>query len=426
MHSGKRIKKYSCEPITINDGNEDRVVALKVTSKRLHLDTDGLLGYSAQCCQDNGFCEDLQINSATCEKAGGTLPDEGYRVVMWDPKYMAIEDFLTGYKYPQILCTTVLSGNTYIGVIDSYNYKIVGQTQNLEENLMTYWLMGELKNIPGPTPNPTPEPTPNASKILIYTSGTAQGNLPVDVTAMKAFLEGEGYPTDVKQMPEKLTKELLSRYGLVWMMETTPGSHLTAEEIDAVIEYNEFGGGLVLSGEGDSDLSLKDKYVDMVNDVATRLGVTFASPLLINNNIESCAPVTPVSHPVIEGVSRLSSTGSDAYLTTDAGDVKAAAMFEGKAGIMVKDTSGHGRVVFDNSMIRFGNSGGINVFGPNSCDNPRYIRNILNWIGVKKTSARPAAEVSGVQATLSDGTEVDKYFFAEQLQDEDNETKKAS
>jgi hypothetical protein len=274
------VKKYTCEPVSVNDGSEDRVVALKVSSKRLHLDTDGLLGYSTQCCQDQGFCEDLQINSATCEKIAGTLPDDGYRVVMWDPKYMAIEDFLAGHKYPQVLCTTVLSGNTFIGVIDSYNYKIVGQTQNLEENLMIYWLMGELKNIPGPTPNPTPEPTPNASKILVYTSGTASGNIPLNVASLKTFLEGEGYPTDVKEKPEKLTKELLSQYGLVWIMETTPSSHLASDEVDAVVEYNQLGGGLVLSGEGDADTTLSNKYVDMVNDIAVKYGVTFTSPLV--------------------------------------------------------------------------------------------------------------------------------------------------
>jgi streptogramin lyase len=420
------VKKYSCEPVTVNDGASDQVVALKITSKRLHLDIDGLLGYSAQCCQEQGFCQDLQIHSATCEKIGGNLPDDGYRKVMWDPNFMSIEDFLRGFKYPQVLCTTVLSGNTYLGVIDNYNYKIVGQTQNLEENLMVYWLMGELKNIPEPTPNPTPAPTPNASKVLIYTAGVSVENGPTEVTQLKTLIENEGYPTDIKQKPEKLTKELLAQYGLVWMMETTPGTHLASDEIDAVIEYNELGGGLVLSGEGDSDPALTNKYIDMVNDVSVKLGVTFASPAIINNNIASCAQFSPVSHPVIEGVSTVSSTGSDAYLTTTASDVKIAAMFEGKAGIMAKDgTGGHGRVVFDSSMIRFGNGwGGPGMVGPNACNNARYIRNIVNWVGVRKTASITLGAFS-LQSVLSDGTEVDKYFFAEQLQDEDNETKRS-
>ncbi len=410
------VKKETCEPITLNDGTSDQVVALTVTSKRLYLDRDGLLGYSAQCCEDQGFCDDLQINSGSCQKVGGSLPDKGYVVVKWDPKYGSIEDLLQGYKYPQVLCTTVMDNSTYVGVVDNYNYKIVGQTQNLEENLMTYWLMGELKNVP-------PEPTPTVSRVLIYTTGTVAGET-MDPGALKGILEKDGYQTDLASRPDKLTPDLLSKYGLVWIMETTEGTHASQDEIDAVIAYRNNDGGLVLSGEGDSDLSLTNKYVDFVNDIANGVGVTFSSPLVLNNNWVSCAQLTPVgSHPVISGVSSLSSTGSDAYLTTNNSDVKVVATFDGKNGVMALDgTGGQGRIVFDSSEVRFLTTGVPLADGPNSCDNAKYIANIVNWVGVKQVSSS-AATASLPGATLSDGTEVDKYFFAEQLQKEDNETK---
>lgn len=106
----------------------------------------------------------------------------------------------------------------------------------------------------------------------------------MDPGALKGILEKDGYQTDLASRPDKLTPDLLSKYGLVWIMETTEGTHASQDEIDAVIAYRNNDGGLVLSGEGDSDLSLTNKYVDFVNDIANGVGVTFSSPLVLNNN----------------------------------------------------------------------------------------------------------------------------------------------
>ncbi len=191
------VKKYSCEPITLNDGNADQTVALRITSQRLYLDKDGLLGYSAQCCKEQGFCEDLAIDSGTCANVGGSLPVDGYRVVGWDPSYMSIEDVLQGFIYPQVLCTTVMNNRTYVGVVDNYNYKIVGQTQNLEENLMTYWLMGELKNVPMSFSNSTQDPALNASN---------NSKLPAATELLGASLSN-GAEVDKYFFAEQLQKE---------------------------------------------------------------------------------------------------------------------------------------------------------------------------------------------------------------------------
>ncbi len=218
-------------------------------------------------------------------------------------------------------------------------------------------------------------------RILIYTTGITPGDDVMEPSALKTFIEGEGYTTDLVARSEKLSPGLLSKYRMVWIMETSQSTHPGQDEIDAVISYHNSGGCLVLSGEGDSDTTVTNYYVDFVNDIANRVGVTFSSPLVINGNTDSCAQLTAGNHPVINGVSTLSSTGSDAYLTTTNGNVQVAASFEGKAGIMALDgTAGQGPIFFDNSEVRF-TSYGSPTSGPNSCDSAKYIRNLLKCIG---------------------------------------------
>ena len=149
QESGKKcidvhvVSKQSCEFIGLDDTEKVNALALRITSKRLHMDTDGLVGYPVQCCKEYGFCEDLKIDSITCEKIAGDLPDDGYAVVQWDPNSGPIGDALAGYKYPQILCIAVSGGLSYVGVIDNNKYRAVGNVENPEENMLTYWLMGE-------------------------------------------------------------------------------------------------------------------------------------------------------------------------------------------------------------------------------------------------------------------------------------------
>jgi hypothetical protein len=221
----------------------------------------------------------------------------------------------------------------------------------------------------------------SSSKILIYTTGIDQTD-PMDLTDLKTFLESEGHTTDLVMRPDKLSAQLLSGYGLVWIAETQVATHPDQAEIDALVTYRNSGGNLVLTGEGATDLTA-NLYVAFVNDIANKFGVTYTSPIVINNNILSCAPLAANAHPVINGVSTLSSTGSDATVSTTNGDVKTIATFEGKTGIMtLEGTSGQGNIVFDNSQVRFTKYGDPNTYGPNACDNAKYIRNIVAWAGI--------------------------------------------
>jgi len=85
------ISKYSCELITLDDTQSEKVIALRLTSKRLHQDKDGIIGYPAHCCKDEGFCYDLEINTTTCNKTRGNFPFPDYRVLEWDPNETTIE-----------------------------------------------------------------------------------------------------------------------------------------------------------------------------------------------------------------------------------------------------------------------------------------------------------------------------------------------
>jgi len=135
------ISKYSCELITLDDTQSEKVIALRLTSKRLHQDKDGIIGYPAHCCKDEGFCYDLEINTTTCNKTRGNFPFPDYRVLEWDPNETTLEGILSNYKYPKILCTNTLDNYTILGVIDNAKYQLVGETQNLEDGIAKYWIM---------------------------------------------------------------------------------------------------------------------------------------------------------------------------------------------------------------------------------------------------------------------------------------------
>jgi hypothetical protein len=230
------------------------------------------------------------------------------------------------------------------------------------------------------TTGSTTTTTGSSSKILIYSSGSDSADYVVDFNPLKTFLESQGHPTDILVRPQKVTSAILSGYKLVFIAETTQGTRLDQAEIDALITYNNNGGALVLSGEGDGDTSVSNKYIDFVNDISIPLGVTYASSVATSIGIDFCEAVSSTQQ-VTNGVSSLSSTGSDSYLSSSSGDVTVAASFNGKPGIMVKEASGKGRVVFDGCFLRFGVNDPV-LEGPGKCDNNKYILNILSWAGV--------------------------------------------
>lgn len=133
------ISKYSCELITLDDTQSEKAIALRLTSKRLHQDKDGIIGYPAHCCKDQGYCDDLEIDIKTCKRLSGSFPSGKYELLKWDPNGTSIDKLLRDYKYPQILCTNTLDNYTILGVIDNAEYQLVAGTQNLEENVAIYW-----------------------------------------------------------------------------------------------------------------------------------------------------------------------------------------------------------------------------------------------------------------------------------------------
>ena len=142
------VAKYSCDYITLDSAEGKDNVALRLTAKRLHPDVDGLAGYSAQCCKDAGYCNDLKIDALSCRQMpiGGDLPAGEYKVLEWFPDQMPLDDLLAAFQYPQILCTKNSPTNVTLGVIENARYGVVGEVQNLEENTMKYWVAGSSQN----------------------------------------------------------------------------------------------------------------------------------------------------------------------------------------------------------------------------------------------------------------------------------------
>ncbi|MEA3254934.1 MAG: vWA domain-containing protein [Candidatus Altiarchaeota archaeon] len=139
------VSRYGCELITLDDTVSEKVIALRLTSKRLHQDRDGIIGYPAHCCRDQGFCDDLEIDLKTCENISGSFPFGEYGLLKWHPNETSVDELLKDYTYPQILCTNTLSGYTLLGVIDNAKYQLVGELQNLEENTAKYWTIETVK-----------------------------------------------------------------------------------------------------------------------------------------------------------------------------------------------------------------------------------------------------------------------------------------
>ena len=384
------ISKYSCEMITVDDLSGEKPIALKLTTKRLHIDKDGLAGYSAQCCKEMGYCNDLRINTTTCGMIDGDFPASEYNVFQWDPNVGTLKDVLSSYTYPQVLCTTTLGGYTMVGVIDNAGFSAVGEVQNLEENTIKYWLVGA----PGFSKL-------ESSNILVYTSGGAGGLN----DSLKDYLRKIGYPADLKDRSTPITKELLAPYGQVWFIQSSQISALTKEEVDAVVAYHDNGGNILLSGAG-----------DVVGDIAKNFGVSFDSTLKTGSN--ACVKINIQPHAVITGVSSLSSAGSDSLLSSTNPLVKTIGSDASNPLIMALESEGgKGKVVFDSAITRFLTASqatqGAGGSGPDSCDNSRYIQNIVKWLD-RGVSQQRVGETGSVDR---------KYFFAEQLQQEDNETK---
>ncbi len=389
------ITKYSCEMITVDDLNSIVPVAMKLTTTRLHPEKDGLSGYSAQCCKEMGYCNDIKINTTNCVKLEGDLPNTEYNVLNWDPNIQTLKDLLSSYSYPQVLCTASLGSFTAVGVIDNKGYSAVGEVQNLEDDWIKYWLVGA----PGAS-------ALKASSMLVYTSGGGGS----EVSALKDLLKNAGYPAEVLDRSTPLTKEMLSSYGQVWLIQTAQSSPLTQDEVNALKDYHNNGGNLLLSGGGAS--GSPGSYVDMVGDIAKIFGVTYESPS--STGTAGCSNLNTQVHSVTNSVGRLSSTGSDAMISSTNPEVKIVASLVSSPFVMILDSAnGKGRVAFDTSPARFLSNAAGNEGGLDACDNSKYIGDLVKWLD------------GGVsQQQIADAGSVDrKYFFAEQLQKEENETK---
>lgn len=414
--------KYGCELITLDDTVRERVIALRLTSGRLHHDRDGLIGYPAHCCKDHGFCDDLEIDMRNCSMIRGSFPSSDYRVFRWNPHEISLEELLSDYKYPQILCTNTLDDYTLLGVIDGGD--INGTSASFEPpgddstHGRAVFDSSHLRFITGIGPGPgdcdnspyvlnTAEWLDNGGKtVLLYGSGDD----PVPkFDELKSLLEGEGYTvTAMERSGSDITGDLLTNYGQVWFIDTiisitTP---LTQAEIDAVADYHDNGGNILLSGE-DCGYAC---FTDMVDAISQGVfNVTMGSSLDTSALIDAdwCVAPTFIPHPVGNGISKLSSSTSDILLSTTNPDVESIATLGGEDYIMVLDastttTTSTTTTSTTTTSTLLPHGGGYQlVAGTQNLE-----ENVAIYWTIK-------VEEEGK----------DKYFFAEQLQQEENETK---
>ncbi len=167
-------------------------------------------------------------------------------------------------------------------------------------------------------------------KILIYTSGEVDR-----IEKLKIFLEGEDYSVDVvSRMNEKITSSLLSGYGQVWFLDTEKETTLEREEIGAVRKYHEEKGNILLSGEANESSAC---WAVMLNDISEEWDVEMNKKLGVSLDGNNCVAPDFITHPLMEGVTHLSSSGDDVLINSFNPQAGVIGRISGKPYILALD-----------------------------------------------------------------------------------------
>jgi len=194
-------------------------------------------------------------------------------------------------------------------------------------------------------------------------------------TDLAQILQDYGYYvalTDGIETPT-ITESLLSNYNELWIInsEYDWSGSFTQTEITTILNYRNEGNGLLISGDNTDPPG--GGYAHTANQISVPLGVTFYG--LANHGGPSIQPDFE-DHPLFAGVTTIHGDLNEAYLfiNSPAEDV---ASYQGDYIIAVLDSQdGSGRVVFDNTILRFMNGESYIQLG----DTPQYIKNIADWI----------------------------------------------
>jgi len=180
----------------------------------------------------------------------------------------------------------------------------------------------------------------------------------------------------------------LSEYSQIWIIDACAGNLFTADEISAIETFRNNCGGLLLSVDDSSSCQQR------VNPIAVKFNGGVEN-IFYGNQATGGDCVSPsfTSHPLYSGVSKLSSSDSDACFNIQNPNIEIIARDKDLDNSCdgdsdddiygaVLDEAGKGRIIFDSSIYRFIDIGG--------CDETQYQQNIAEWLEVCPAATPPS------------------------------------
>lgn len=259
-----------------------------------------------------------------------------------------------------------------------------------------------------------------------YTPGTAGGGEPekgekILIYVMHEYtnfdvsgnLRSAGYVVDykVRSGQGEVTDDLLKDYTQLWLIngEDKSGLYLTESEKNAIIDFRENRGDILISVDHTTDNIASDSYSyqRMLNPIAEHFGVRFSgtwtpgSTCITEGKTYDRGVLTLEEHDFNEGVSTVSSSNSDAFMkiTEDNSDGRYKVLgwigSEPYGTILLDEGYNVGRVVFDNSFARF-YGGSAACKGANDA---KYHVNIANWLA-RRLAPESHVETGPIKFTL--------------------------
>ncbi len=158
-----------------------------------------------------------------------------------------------------------------------------------------------------------------SKKILICTMGGAPL---ISTNDLVSFLESEGYDVDIGAVT--LPEEFFSKYGQVWVLDTSISGHTggASLDLDGLVSYVEHGGNLLISGEGCNAMPC---CIYFANAVAQRFDVNFGHVTQTGFAVTCINLSFRSAHPLLNGVTYHSTSSTDALLSTSNPNVETIA-----------------------------------------------------------------------------------------------------
>lgn len=229
-------------------------------------------------------------------------------------------------------------------------------------------------------------PTLQCQKILVYSTratGTALRATDFDED-LPAILAQDGnavFVFDRASMPV-LTPAILSNYDQLWFISTETPPVLSTAEVQAILAFHDTGKGIMVIGDGYT-------YTGPANQFLT-LGVRFTNIRCwdcnhCGANIGCCISTAGfVPHPIWNGVTAIQANLNEGDLeVVSTGQIIAT---HNNINMVAVGTGPGGQVAWDATVYRFSDATAHPNLAVTYCDNPRYVRNLANWLSTPDTT----------------------------------------